>query len=1050
MNGKNGMLEAGTKFERYVNEDLKKAIEEGTASDYYYFTEASDGKYKMHAKLPEYGCGGPGKPIFKIRENSNRITKGFAQKFFNKNGQLDFEAGLRFTEEFRFRFGMKADSQSLEDPLASRNSAFQDAVDWLANEFDVPREERRDFSNFCHASFDMYENPAFYDSNFTDIWSQWALNGLAAETQFKEGGLFYNRKNASDEVNAAYQKYMDAKEEIYDLVRIDPATTKKMFTVTECSGSTTANKRFLEMARQARIENGETVPKPEVKQFSISIKEIEDNIYQAEVKTKNELEALLKEPPTEPDKIEEYNRKLSQLSDAAVDAKEKADHLRENGERKRDFHYAPVIGEFTYNDEKFYLTTEAFAAETDSFMDHMAMTDVLGIGFYRNQDEFVKFYNTDDNYVHGNPETQKIVDAKNASKASVQEKCNRIAESIDAKKGYILNEMATEVSDAVTKMIRNEYCENGWEGRYKDHLDHPEKAYAPTMGIDLEGITDDYDIAYRKEIRDGLMNLDRVEPKYQKQFNDLLGVVEELQSEAEMLGRAELRNDTAFDHIKGRVPQTESQKNMYKDQLDKLDQFNREVLEPKVIDTALARNEAMILLGAVLHGGEDLDNQSESRREAKRHLERRLKAKGYTLEEMQNMARDINGKLLPPTEVRMDVQAGMARFANEFAEIKTLDASTPLSPQAKEFATHNFDTAFNTVFTKEKQDKLAERGQTMFDHIYINGTSVSDLYEDKYKDCTFAEKQDSMKMEVMNKILAGNGHTIEAALEDQNGVVDRYPLNVTTNLPNLTNAVARTTVTSKYPMENYEDKINARFAHLSEPKNWKLSGTLTGVVDDKAFETMKIYNNFSDGMSQEEKLKQGAAIIQAVTKKNVLDQNGAINSRTLETLMSNVCVNGVPMRNLIRGEINKDTEKQAVDLMAGYLAKQMDEKSDSKETVSVISNGKHVPLTYQPPKVLEVTTKAGLFSSRETKAAHEREVLANEAGLKRQEIWNEKNKRAAEACQKFGKQDKQPAKERMSFAEFSGDRATRTRIIDKEFQTTRTLERSNSAEKSGM
>ena len=108
-----------------------------------------------------------------------------------------------------------------------------------------------------------------------------------------------------------------------------------------------------------------------------------------------------------------------------------------------------------------------------------------------------------------------------------------------------------------------------------------------------------------------------------------------------------------------------------------------------------------------------------------------------------------------------------------------------------------------------------------------------------------------------------------------------------------------------------------------------------------------------------------------------------------------------------------------------------------------------VPCTYQPPKAPEVTTKAGLFSNRETKAAHEREVLANEAGLKRQEIWNEKNQRAAKACQEYGKPDKQPTKERMSFAEFAGEKAARTRISDKDLNNSKKLEKSKSMEGPG-
>ena len=188
-------------------------------------------------------------------------------------------------------------------------------------------------------------------------------------------------------------------------------------------------------------------------------------------------------------------------------------------------------------------------------------------------------------------------------------------------------------------------------------------------------------------------------------------------------------------------------------------------------------------------------------------------------------------------------------------------------------------------------------------------------------------------------------------------------------------------------------------------------------VHESIFEAMKIYRNFGESMSPDDKLKQGASIILAATNKNILDQDGQIDDVVLDSVLSRVCVNGVPMKNLIKGNINEKNVNQAVDMVAGYIAKQMDEKNISAETVSVISNGKHIPLTYTPPKAPQVTTKTNLFSSRETKAAHEREVLAREAGLKREEIWETKNKQAELACQSYNAPKQQRPKERVSLEE---------------------------------
>ena len=113
--------------------------------------------------------------------------------------------------------------------------------------------------------------------------------------------------------------------------------------------------------------------------------------------------------------------------------------------------------------------------------------------------------------------------------------------------------------------------------------------------------------------------------------------------------------------------------------------------------------------------------------------------------------------------------------------------------------------------------------------------------------------------------------------------------------------------------------------------------------------------------------------------------------------------------------------------MAGYIVNHMDENNLNADTVSVISNGKHVPLTFTPPKAPEITTKANFFSSRDTKTAHANEVHAHEAGVKRQEIWEQKNARATKACQNYKDVKHKTTKERMNYAEFAEFDSSKTR-----------------------
>lgn len=994
----------GTFTNLQVTDKIKKAVEAGSSSDFFYFTEIPNqpDQYLMQAKLPEYGSAGPGKPVFKIRENNNRLLKGIASRFIDEKGVVDFEAGLKFVQELEIRFGLLGPAKSLEDPLSYDADARADAIDWLARELQIPIEECDDFKNFCDASFGNPGEAPFSYGNFTKIWSNWATHGLSVQAELRnENGLFSDI--LSPEIQNAMGNFVNALNEIKELAKIDPVTEQRMITVTECTGSTTSNSKFAEMARQARREMGENVPEPDTKKFYVDIKAVDVKILGRPQEIQDKLKILSKNPPVDDAEVDKYRSELSALSHQYDEALDEAEALKQKGERKWDLHQAPVLGSFTdENGDVYYLTIEAFAPEMDSYMEHPGMTHGVSIGIFKDEKDFQKYYMLDDPHVGENETTKKIVDAKDRGYFALD---SQVADQKDAlaygKYSPLENYAKAANSKTVNEMRRGAGYE-GWEKEHQNVLDDPDYDYEPIMGLNLQGVSDLYQINYRAEVQKGLRAKQQIPQEYQEAYGVLLTALYHLNNQTEMYSRAGIRLDNAYDMAKD-AGDTNNAKRMEELMDHDLPKQENQVRQ--------ARAEAMTFLSGMLYGGAVMtaaDKLNENRQIGRACLNQYLKGTGYTAEMLEAAAVAVNGKLLAPTEIRMDVQCGLPEFADEFVSCMGKDSGTnapecrfdALSPQAKEFAVHSFDQAFDTVFPKEKQKELADKGLSMFDYIFIDGKSASEVYGCKNWNYPEAQKLDYMKMEMMSRILSGDKGKIETAYIDERGEASFLPLNVTSGVPALTNNVKKTAAHQKEET-NFENDMVLHIASFIDEKNWELPVSANGILSQDTIEAMKFYRNFNSGMDPEMKTRYGADIIKAITGLEVLDKNGSMNQTAAENLMANVCINGIPFRAAMNGKVTPENFSEMIDRLAGAFADQMDEKTTAPETITLLSKGQMVPLQYMPPEPPPITTKAHFFSSKETKEAYAREDALYKEGVRQQKLWAEKNDLAKERAKTF-------------------------------------------------
>lgn len=358
-------LTGGTFSGLQVTEDIKKQIEKSNASPYLYFTESEDepGTYDMHTKLPEYGCGGEGKPVYHLRKNMNRLMKHAAQKFLGMDGKPDIDQGMKFVSEMYQRFGWSGGCFSKEHPLEKdREILREDATNWLCRELEIPVQDREDFKNFSNDMISMLnEHAAIMDNTFYMMWHNFCKNLMALQAMQKMEDSPFRGTVPGGNGKGLAQSNVDAYErsvqELQQIAAIDPETEMKMIVPNECIGS----KNFV-INISKRVNNANRV-------MGIGGSEIPEKGFFV--------------------RFGDYHREQTDWPE----------------------HHAGTIGTFTTGEgeqkKTWYLTAESFAAVDKAVVGHPGVTNEVSLGIYSGKEDFSDYYGKDNSSVHHYTEEEK-------------------------------------------------------------------------------------------------------------------------------------------------------------------------------------------------------------------------------------------------------------------------------------------------------------------------------------------------------------------------------------------------------------------------------------------------------------------------------------------------------------------------------------------------------------------------------------------------------------------------------------------------------------------
>ncbi len=78
-----------------------------------------------------------------------------------------------------------------------------------------------------------------------------------------------------------------------------------------------------------------------------------------------------------------------------------------------------------------------------------------------------------------------------------------------------------------------------------------------------------------------------------------------------------------------------------------------------------------------------------------------------------------------------------------------------LQPEQRQYAARNFDPVMDLVFDRAERERLAARGMDIYDRIFVEGRSLSDLYRQVPERRPYEQMESDMKCRFMENILTG-------------------------------------------------------------------------------------------------------------------------------------------------------------------------------------------------------------------------------------------------------------------------------------------------------
>ena len=691
-----------------VTEHVKAQIEQGTAADFFYFEPSKDaqGTYEMHAKLPEYGCDGPGKPVFKLRENNNRLMKGFAKKMLKPDGTLDIDKGARFITEFNLRFGLDEGDAPYcpEMPLETDLEQLREsAINCLCGELEIPMEERADFKNFARAAIDFApmmddEHPVnggfgkdgrilgtirkngMGKDGMSQLWIDFLSNCISAQKLLNDerAKLPVEEGKQENDFQRNVRQYNEALEELRSTAAMDPAAQMKIIVPTECSGSTVTNLRYAALANQANKELGRGEKEIKIQDFGINFENCINNINNKPMRVQAALQQLENDRNEGKFSPAQYEAEKARLNRELQEANALKDEFANKKNGHVDIlrwieHHAPVVGSFKDdNGKEYFLTIEAFAPESDSLSEHPGATTSVAIGVYSNHEDFVNYYLKDNPYPENKPESKDFVEFRINEQHNQSPRVNLLPETIlDGRPlledtYHTIANLKREFKNDYQQTMRtlgndkqSNYVGDVWSREYKNHIRDMERPYQPTAGKRHGELNSQYQEDFADVVRDGMMKRSGVPEEHLPVYDRIFTLAECLLTTNADYGK----HDMAFKMLLPDQKYNEQQKAILEEIYDEDNQYsNREdrlIEQMRALEGPLKR-----MLSGNPHRPADLE---------KAGVVNFLQEHGIQKDEFAAFLDGVGQNLKPVTEAVMDVQVSLPQIAVSEHEVDRAD-----------------------------------------------------------------------------------------------------------------------------------------------------------------------------------------------------------------------------------------------------------------------------------------------------------------------------------------------------------------------------------------
>ena len=1037
-----------------VSEQVKQQIEQGSGADFFNFVPSKDNpdRYDMQPKLPEYGCEGAGKPVFKLRENQNRLMKGIAKKMLKKDGTMDLEGGIKFLKEFQARFGMEEYSRPYcpEMPLETDREVLQEsAINWLCGEMEIPVEERTDFKNFARAviNFDpildsnvlpdnvgkVRENGVGYEfltgfnglgqENLIDLWEGYLGNCRLAEEVAKKPEWMQGQPGKENIFQRNVRQYREAIGELKRYAEMDPKTEMSMIVPTECSGSTLIGRRQVYLAAEANKALGKEGKRPDIPDIGVAIEKATDRDLELIYKVDRNITALEEKKDTM--ERAAYDAELQKLKEE----RERAIELRREILKKQkgttkevrwQVHHTPVVGSFVdENGKTRYLTIEAFAPESDTLVEHPGATNQVAIGVYADGNDFADYYMKDNPYANAGQDTEEyLAFRKNNAKGNellkddfptlmdeIPELEQQFGEMEKMQRKY--QETYQMSSENFKASLKDARLENGWEQRRREAKNNPGK-YKPTAGTRDADICSEYQEEFAELLRQAAAKQSGVPQEQQGEYARFLALCEDLLQKNIAYGRAFLIQDDML----ANVPEEEQKYIRYAMRMDEKGNDLAAVDQEDLLENEM--KEMILPLKRMLAGKKyDSRNDYGAFPNARNFF---LQQNGYNLKAFENMINHFAQSMQPVKEVRMDVQAATRELALSFMKKDVWH----MSPQEREFATQNMDVALDAVFSKAQKEELATKGMDVFDCIYIDGTSAAVMLEQKY--ASLGEiAGEAKKAEIMKKLL--EGCQIDIARPDGKGGVDIVPLTASSEIPELEAGLSRQRYSGRERMD-FSEKIRTQQKALwegtlrkAEPAALPADApqfTLQSRVDEKLFQQMAALKDWSEsvkkgqqlpegftGMLEETKYQLGLMILEKMTGVKVDPDGKGADPELLKTVLDRFCVNGFTYKQTLESGITQENCREVIGGFALRMSDYFDEnRKGTQETINLLEDGRLLPLTYTPPAPVAPKTEVTKKNAA-SRAAREQEERVFAEQKAKADKWEKLNRQAEDSTKAY-------------------------------------------------